>query len=142
MKFFLNLLAIALLASSFGTSAEQKVVKNDWDIHYIAFPSTFLEPKVAKQYGLTRSKYQAVINISVLDNTQQDKAQKASITGFANNLVGQTISLDFKKVVEGEAIYYLSQMQYHDNEPIKFTILVQQGNRTETFKFSKKFYVD
>lgn len=142
MKLIKLILTLALTVSAFATHAEQKVVKNDWDIHYIAFPSTFLEPKVAKQYGLTRSKYQAVVNISVLDNTNKDKAQNAYVSGFAKNLVGQTMELDFKKVEEGDAIYYLAQLQYHDNEPVKFTILVQQGNRTETFKFDKKFYVD
>ena len=131
-----------MLVFSNQSFAEQKMVKGNWDIHYIAFPSSFLEPKVAREYGLTRSKYQAVINISVLDNTNNDKAQRASLSGFAKNLAGQTIGLDFKKVEEGDAIYYLSQFKYHDNEPVKFTVLVQVGDRTETIQFNKRFYVE
>ena len=131
-----------LIFISFASLAEQKFVKSDWDIHYIAFPSSFLEPEVARQYGLTRSKYQAVINISVLDNTNKDKAQRAYISGKAKNLIGQNIQLDFKQVVEGDAIYYLSQLQYHDNQPVEFSIDIQQGNRTENIKFKKTFYVE
>lgn len=142
MKKIWLLLCLALLAFSNQSYAEQKFVKGNWDIHYIAFPSSFLDPKVAKEYGLVRSKYQAVINISVLDNAKNNKAQRASLSGFAKNLAGQTIGLDFKKVEEGDSIYYLSQFKYHDNEPVKFTVVVQVGDRTETIQFNKRFYVE
>lgn len=132
----------ALFFVSFASLAEQKFVKNDWDIHYIAFPSSFLEPEVAKQYGLTRSKYQAVINISVLDNTNKDKAQRAYVSGKAKNLLGQNTQLSFKQIEEGEAIYYLAQLQYYDNQPVEISIDIQQGNRTEKIKFKKTFYVE
>lgn len=142
MKKYWSALLMAFILFSGQSAAEQKIVKDNWDIHYIAFPSSFLEPKVAKEYGLIRSKYQAVINISVLDNSNNNKAQRASLSGFAKNLAGQTIGLDFKKVEEGESIYYLSQFKYHDNEPVKFTVVVQLGDRTETIQFNKRFYVE
>ena len=87
----------------------------DWEVHYIAFPSTFLQPNIAKHYGLERSKYSGVINISVLDSRHKDKpAQQVEIVGQARNLLGNTVSLDFKEVVEGDAVYYIA--------PIKFTM--------------------
>lgn len=140
MKYILA--TLMLMLASFNSLAEQKFVKDNWDVHYIAFNSTFLEPKVAQQYGLTRSKYQAVINISVLDNNNKDKAQRVFVSGTAKNLVGQNMKLSFKQVEEGSAIYYLAQLQYHDNQPLDFTIDIQQGNRKETIKFKKKFYVE
>lgn len=142
MKKYWLLFGLALLAFSNLSLAEQKFVKGNWDIHYIAFPSSFLEPKVAKEYGLVRSKYQAVINISVLNNENNNKAQRAYLSGFAKNLAGQTIGLDFTKVEEGDSIYYLSQFKYHDNEPVKFTVVIQVGDRTETIQFNKRFYVE
>lgn len=142
MKKYWSILFFALLTFANQSLAEQKFVKGNWDIHYIAFPSSFLEPKIAKEYGLIRSKYQAVINISVLDNTNKNKAQRAYLSGFAKTLAGQTISLDFKKVEEGDAIYYLSQFKYHDNQPVKFTVMAQVGDRIETIKFNKRFYVE
>ncbi len=124
-----------------NSNAEQKFVKGNWDIHYIAFPSTFIKPETAKAYRVERSRYMALINISVLDNADQS-AQRVSLSGSAKNLLGQTTQLEFKRVVEGPAIYYLAQLKYTNEEIFNFSIDVQHGNRTENIKFQKKFYVD
>jgi len=142
LKTLTSLFSLLLMFVSFVASAEQKIVKEDWDIHYIAFPSSFIEPAVANEYQLQRSRYMAIVNISVLDNTNEDKAQNVSLTGTARNLLGQTKTLSFKKVKEGSAIYYLAQVKYRDQETLKFTIEIQRGNRVETIEFSKKMYVD
>lgn len=136
------LFSFVLIALSFGSLAEQKIVKGNWDIHYIAFPATFIEPEVAKTYKLQRSKYKGIVNISVLDNTEKMKAQNAYVSGKAKNLLGQTQTLTFKKVEEGDAIYYLTQLDYNNEEIFNFVIDVQLGDRVETIKFSQKFYVD
>lgn len=133
---------IALLMFSGSLHAEQKIVKGDWDIHYIAFPSAFLNPDVAKSYDLQRSRYLAVVNISVLDNTKQDQAKNVFIKGSARNLLGQTKSLTFQKVKEGDAIYYLAQLKFSNEEVYHFNLDIQLGDRVETLKFSQKFYVD
>lgn len=146
-KFIMNklILAITLFVSvlllSPSASAEQKITKGDWDIHYIAFPSSFIKPETAREYNLERSRYMAIVNISVLDSSTK-KAQNVSLTGNAKNLLGQTKQLSFKKVKEGDAIYYLAQLKHRDEENLNFTIEVQRGNRTETIKFKKKLYVD
>lgn len=142
MKSLLCSLIVAMSIFSFSASAEQKIVKGNWDIRYIAFPSGFLEPEVANQYGLQRSKYMAVINISVLDNQNNDKAQNVHVFGHAKNLLGQTKELTFTKVTEGDAIYYLAQLKYRNEEMAKFTITAQLGDRQETIQFEKKLYVD
>lgn len=140
MKHLLSIILLCII--SFSATAEQKFVKGNWDVHYIAFPSGFLEPEVAKQYGLIRSKYKAVVNISVLDNKQNMKAQNLFVSGSAKNLLGQTKNLTFTKVTEGEAIYYLAQFDYRNEENVNISINLQQGNRNETIKFKKKLYVD
>ncbi len=141
---FSNAIICMLVAILFSpiASAEQKVVKGNWDIHYIAFPSTFLSPEVANNYNIQRSKYNAVINISVLDNENKDKAQNAFVRGVVRNPLGQNQNLQFVKVQEGDAIYFIAQFSHLDNETYRINIDVQQGNRTETFKFSKKMFVD
>lgn len=131
-----------LVLLSFNSNAEQKITKGNWDIHYIAFPSSFIQPEIAKQYQLQRSKYLAIVNISVLDNKNNDKAQNAHVSGIAKNLLGQRFKLEFVKVTEGEATYYLAQLKYDNEEIYNFEIDVQQGNKSETIKFTQKFYVD
>ena len=115
----------------------------DWEVHYIAFPSTFLQPNVAKHYGLERSKYSGVINISVLDSRHTDKpAQQVEIVGQARNLLGNTVSLDFKEVVEGDAVYYIAPIKFTNEEIYRFNIDLKQGRQQHTLKFQQKFYVD
>ena len=115
----------------------------DWEVHYIAFPSTFLQPSIAKHYGLERSKYSGVINISVLDSRHKDKpAQQVEIVGQARNLLGNTVTLDFKEVVEGEAVYYIAPIKFTNEEIYRFNIDLKQGRQQHTLKFQQKFYVD
>jgi hypothetical protein len=64
------------------------------------------------------------------------------VSGVAKNLLGQRFKLDFVKVTEGEATYYLAQVKYDNEEIYNFEVDVQQGDRTETIKFTQKFYVD
>ena len=43
---------------------------------------------------------------------------------------------------KGDAIYYLAQIKYSNEETINFTLAINDGNEQQTLKFSQKFYVD
>lgn len=136
------ILAIVLgLALCFNALAEQKKQLGNWDVHYIAFPAPLLTPEIATQYKLQRSKYNAVINISVLDkNTQQ--AQKVAISGIAKDLQGRQQALQFSEVTEGEAVYYLAQLPFRHEQRFSFSLTIVSGNQTEQLNFDQTFYVD
>ena len=140
--FYLLSLSVALgLMFSSQVNAEQKQVLGSWDVHYIALNSTFLTPDVAKQYGIVRSKFNALINISVLD--RQDKtAQSVILTGDARNLIGVVKKLTFKQVTEGKAIYYLAVLPFSDLEQYRISIDINDGLEQKTLKFQHKFYAD
>jgi hypothetical protein len=109
----------------------------------MAIGSTFFTPEIAKVYGITRSRYNGLINISVLDNTKAGSpAKTVSITGKAKNNLGQFKTIEFTEVKEGDAIYYLAQIKYSNEETINFTLAINDGNEQQTLKFSQKFYVD
>ncbi|MDP4983188.1 DUF4426 domain-containing protein [Pseudoalteromonas tunicata] len=136
-----------LLTFSLASQAEDQggQFKNlgDWEVHYIAFPSTFLQPNIAKSYGLERSKFTGVVNISVLDSRTKDKvAQRVTIKGKARNLLGNTIDLEFKEVVEGDAVYYLAPIKFYNEEVYRFEIDLQQDRQIQQLTFQQKFYVD
>ena len=144
MRHFSPICAVVLLCSLLlsGTAqAEQKQVLGNWDVHYIVVNTTFLSPDVAKTYNIVRSKYSALVNISVLDATTH-QAQSAALTGTATNLLGVKKSLNFRKVEEGDAIYYLATLSFDDPETFRFAIGVQQGNTTRTLKFQQKLYAE
>lgn len=120
-------------------TAEQKRVLGTWEVHYIAFNTTFLSPEIATANGISRSQNNILVNISVLDKTTK-AAQNVVINGTARNLLGNTKILDFKKVEEGEAIYYLAQLPFSDEEHYRFNIELVQGKIEQTLKFEQKLY--
>ena len=142
MTRFIMLLALSLgLCLSFSSAAEQKKQLGNWDVHYIAFPSPILTPEVAQQYKLQRSKYNAIVNISVLDKTTQ-QAQKVAITGKASDLQSRQRTLEFTEVVEGDAIYYLAELPFYHEQHFNFNINITSDNQTHQLKFDQIFYVD
>jgi len=139
--YFLTLSVVLGLLFCCQVSAEQKQVLGSWDVHYIALNTTFLTPEVAKQNGIVRSKFNALINISVLD--REDKtAQSVILTGEAKNLIGVVKKLTFKQVVQGEAIYYLAVLPFSDLEQYRISININDGLKQKTLKFQHKFYAD
>ncbi len=143
---FRNLLAVlALTASLCGVAnAKQKETVGNFDIHYMALGSTFLTPSIAKSYGIKRSNYTGIINIAVLDISEANKpAVPVEITGVANNLLDARINLTFKEIREGDAIYYIAEVPYRDDQEINFNIAIKYGNQLNTnLQFKQKFYVE
>jgi hypothetical protein len=141
MKFLL-VTVISFLAIT-NASAENMKKLGSMNVHYMAIGSTFFTPEIAKVYGITRSRYNGLINISVLDNTKVgNPAKTVSITGTAKNNLGQFKTIEFSEVKEGDAIYYLAQVKYSNEETIHFTLAINDGKEQQTLKFSQQFYVD
>ncbi|MDO6540451.1 DUF4426 domain-containing protein [Alteromonas stellipolaris] len=136
-----GLLGSLLLIMSSAAHAEQKQQLGEWDVHYMVVSTPFLTPEVAASYGIVRSKFNALVNISVLDAVT-GTAQRVSVSGTAKNLIGTTKTLTFKKVEEGDAIYYLAVLPFRDRENYRFSIDVQRGNTMQTLNFKQEMFVD
>ena len=138
-KIFFTTLLCILSLSSF---AEQKKIFSNLEVHYIALPSTFIEPYIATQYGLKRSKYTGLVNISVLDKNQQSMPIEANLIGSGRNLIGQVEQLEFKKIKEGKSIYYIATYPFTNEEIVKFDVQIKAQNKTHRLKFQHKYYVE
>ena len=137
---FIVLVSLTLVSNAF---AENMKTMGSMQIHYIAFNATFLTPEIAKAYNIERSRFNGLINISVLDNTKKSTPAKAVIIrGKARNDIGQIKTLEFDEVKEGDAIYYLAQVNYNNEETFYFDITISDGKETHQLKFKQKFYVD
>ena len=134
-------LAMAILLLAPTVQAEQKKDLGNWEVHYIALTSTFLTPQVALNYGIVRSRYNGLINISVLDRKNKT-AQSVVLTGQAKNLLGVSKNLSFQQVNEGESIYYLATLPFSDQELYRFNITINDGTDQQTLTFQHKFYSD
>ncbi|WP_312358129.1 DUF4426 domain-containing protein [Stutzerimonas balearica] len=134
---------IVLLASllALPALAERKHSVGEYDIHYSAFNSGFLQPEVAAAAGLVRSKKQGVVNVSVLT---QGKPVPALVSGKVKNLLGQDYPLQFKQLKEGDAaIYYLAQFPFDSQETLRFSLSVQpMGGEPVNFDFNQEFFPD
>lgn len=145
-KRIVSSLALILTLFSSSSFAEQMVSYGDYMIHYNAFNSSFLQPKVAQAYGITRSKTKALLNISVLQK-QSDGSTKpvsAIVKGAATNLISQKQELSFAKIVETNALYYLADFGFTDDQVLRFSLQVQPDPNQPAYDidFEQRFYVD
>lgn len=138
---FINIISSLCFLICASAHAEQKQKLGEWDVHYMVVNTPFLTPEVAASYGIVRSKFNALVNISVLD-AKTGKAQRVSVSGSAKNLLGTNKALSFKKVEEGDAIYYLAVVPFRDREKLRFNIQVLKGNASQTLKFEQEMFVD
>ncbi|MBA6337604.1 DUF4426 domain-containing protein [Colwellia sp. BRX8-7] len=137
---FIILVSLTLASNVF---AENMKKLGSMQVHYMAINATFLTPKVAKAYDIERSRFNGLINISVLNDTKPSTPAKAvTIQGTARNDIGQIKTLEFDEVKEGDAIYYLAQVNYTNEETFYFDITISDGKETHQLKFKQKFYVD
>jgi hypothetical protein len=134
----------AYLISPISQAAEKRV--GDYIIHYNAFNSSFVQPETAVQYKIQRSKYTGLLNVSVHKVVEdgKDKALKVAMRGKATNNLSQFQELGFKEVVEGEAVYYLADFQFRNEEnmDLDFTINIPGYDKPVTISLSQKFYAD
>jgi len=144
MKTLNVLIALLFTLLVVNTSFAENMKKlGSMNVHYMAIGSTFFTPEIASMYGITRSRYNGLINISVLDNSKAGHpAKTVAISGQAKNNLGQFKPLAFQEVKEGDAIYYLAQVNYNNEETLHFTLKINDGKEQQTLKFSQKFYVD
>ena len=114
------------LLSAASASAEQLVRYGPYQIHYIAFPSTFLEPDVAKALGIQRSKGIGVINVSVRREGQDGRTEPvpALVQGTATNQVEQQRVLSFQRVDERGASYSIAQFWFSAGDPLRMDLQV------------------
>lgn len=132
------LIALFALMLAVPAFAERKQSFGDYDIHYIAFHSSFLTPEIASAAGLVRSRNQGVLNVAV---QEAGKPISAQVSGTMTNLLGQQRTLNFRQVREDEAVYYLTQFPIDTQELLRFDLNVQPaGGRPIGIQFEQEVY--
>lgn len=143
--FLFSIISVITLFFSHSSVAEEKRV-GDYIIHYNAFNSSFIKPETAVTYKLPRSKYTALLNVAVHKVVEDgnDKPLKVALRGKATNNLSQFKELAFKEVIEGDAVYYLADFQFRDEESmdITFTINIPGRSQPVTIDFDQMFYAD
>lgn len=142
-KLFNALLWLSLATLGAPSQAEQSVDVGDYVIHYNALPTDALQPQVARNYGITRSPNQALLNVTVLRKATGTTGQpvRARVTATATNLNNQLHELDIREVDDQGAFYYLSTVKVNHGETLNFTVQVdpEKQGRVYTARFQQQF---
>ncbi len=135
-----------LMAAATSAGAENSTAGNGYTVHHNALKSDFLTPAIAKAYGIQRSKFQGLVNISVIKDKPgaEGSSVKAKITIEALALSGVPKDITLKEIVEDNAIYYIGDFPVIDREIVNFTIEVtpEGEDRPIHARFSQQFYID
>ena len=117
---------------------------DNYSVHYTVFNSTFILEDVARTYQIKRSKYESLINISVVPKGEHFGGLPAQLSGTVTNLMQQQKALKFKEINEGDVVYYLAPVRISGEEVVHFDIqlLPENSGKPLSFKFTKKLYSD
>lgn len=146
VRFSVFVFALGALLAGGAAQAEQSQDFGDYVVHFNALQTAFLPAKVAKEYGLVRSKQRALLNISVLKRNLGTATTPVSarVSAKAANLNAQVRDVEIREVKEPNAIYYLGTFRITNEETLNFEIHVKVQGESEPFvvKFRQQFFVD
>ena len=139
MKHLLLFVTGALFAMS--SAAEQFKAFGDIEVHYAVVNTLFLEPDVAKQYGIVRDTDRAIVNVSIVNHDGATLA--ADLSGVTVNLLNQEAKLTFDAIKEDTSTYYIASLRYTDQDVLRFRIdVVLPDNPPMRLEFQQRMYVE
>ena len=136
------LLCLAFFAGL--AQAQQSETFGPFELHYSVVNTTFLDPKVAATYGITRGEKRAILNLAVRENLPDGSEPRAMVLqGRTWDLI-QNQTLEFQEIREGEAIYYIAEFTFINEEWRFFEVDFRPtgAQQTYTFKFKHQLYVE
>ncbi|MCT7653917.1 DUF4426 domain-containing protein [Oceanimonas sp. NS1] len=92
---------------------------------------------MAQGNNIERSRYNGLLNIAVLD--ADGKPVQVSLSGQGKNLLGNVRRLEFQTIREGEALYYIAQYPYRNEDNVLFTIDIQGARQGGELSFRHTF---
>lgn len=136
-------IGLLLLSMCFGAqamaadtnAAQRQQTFGDTTVYYNAFPSTFLTPTIAKNFEISRSKNNAVLNITV---NKAGKNIAANVQGTVRTGDTSPTRLNFRQVGKDGEINYLAQFPVTGQQTFTFKVDVKAGGATaQTIEFTQ-----
>ena len=115
----------------------------DHVVHFSAQSTDQLPPEVARAYNIVRSKNRAMLNVSIL--RESDNVPVAGdVTVKTVNLTGQLKNVTMRRIDEQEAIYYIGETPVANRETLIFDITVKPegADSPSEVRFKRQFYTD
>ena len=140
-----SLVLFTWLLTAPQVQAQQSEMFGPFELHYSVVNSTFLEPKVAATYGITRGERRAILNLAVREHVgDTTEARSMLLQGRTRDLVQRGAALEFQEIREGPAIYYIAEFEFLDEEWLFFEIdfRPEGADQTYSFKFKHQLYIN
>ncbi|MCK7544550.1 DUF4426 domain-containing protein [Marinobacter bryozoorum] len=143
----LILLCLTLAGLASPALAEEKHVRfGNYEVHYNVFPSTFLTPEVAAANDLNRSRGIGIVNIAIMDRGDDGSLTTVpgQVEGRALNEIQQPTFLAFRRIQEGDAVYFIAEYQYSEGELMTFQITARPSGHDQDLpiRFSQALFND
>ncbi len=109
-------------------------------VHYNAFASSILQPSIAQEAGVIRSKSQGVLNITAV---KDGKTVPANVTGTVKDLTGRSRPLTFKQSTIGSSVNYLAEFAVEPDTStlLTFDVKVKVGDEdAHSLSFNQEIY--
>ena len=118
----------------------------DFVVHFNAQSTDQLPPEVASAYNISRSKNRAMLNVSIIRESD-GLSVPGNVSVKTVNLTGQLKNVPMRRIDEpGEppAIYYIGTTPVANRETLNFDISVtpEGGDRASQVRFQRQFYTD
>ncbi len=142
LRILVTLLVLGTLSSA--PKAQQSEMFGPFELHYSVVNTTFLSPEVAANYGITRGKKRAILNLAVREHIGDGTAARNMLLqGRTWDLI-QNQDLEFQEIRESGAIYYIAEFKFINEEWRFFEIdfRPEGADKTYTFKFKHQLYIN
>ena len=125
------------------TSEESFRDFGSYEVHYNALRTDALTADIARHYGIQRSTNRVMLNVTVLQKEAgtAKKPVEAEVKVAARNLNQQLKDLELRRVLEGDAIYYIGEVSISGTEILVFDITVTPAGTQAplSVKFTREF---
>jgi hypothetical protein len=143
----LVLLLTSALLTPLSALAENSTSAGGFTIHHNAFTTSTLTPEVAKAYGIRRSKFRGMLNVSVVKEKEGTTGTSVQAAVDVNMLVltgQQSARLPMREIKEQDAVYYVGEFPVQNEEKVSFVIEVTPEGSSEMVKINmeQQFFTD
>ena len=124
--------------------AQQSETFGPFELHYSVVNTTFLDPEIAATYGITRGEKRAILNLAVREEVAGSSEPRAMVLkGRTWDLI-QNQTLEFQEIREGEAVYYIAEFTFINEEWRFFEVDFRPtgAQQTYTFELKHQLYVE
>ncbi|HMW14933.1 MAG TPA: DUF4426 domain-containing protein [Pseudomonadales bacterium] len=141
----LLLLSLMLLGVPLA-QAEQMVRFDGYELHYNVSPSRLLTTPTAARLGIVQAPNRALVNVTVLKLQADGRSQPVTsqVQGQARNLMGQSVPLQFRTVIESDQPSAIAELRFDDEELFHFELEVTPAgsDRGYPLRFDQQLFIE